>query len=127
MPQLLSSQEVLKRLHSSKQQDDETREKVTDEESMAIRSASQEVRTRHTLTKYFLIGFFTLIIICFVFVPVYNSHAVHWVKELHAKGLDEQAKNINFLDIEKVLAVIIGALGSSLGFIIGYYYKEKSK
>ena len=92
-----------------------------------MRNASQEVRTRHTLTKYFLLGFFTLIIVCFIFVPIYNSHAVHWVKELHEQGLDEQAKNINFLDVEKVLAVIIGALGSSLGFIIGYYYKEKSK
>lgn len=127
MSELPTSAEALEKLRDFKKEDDEAKEKVIDEESMAIKNASQEVRTRHTLTKYFLIGFFTLIIICFIFVPIYNSHAVHWVKELHEHGLDEQAKNINFLDVEKVLAVIIGALGSSLGFIIGYYYKEKSK
>ncbi|EHJ7977363.1 hypothetical protein QSZ85_000653 [Escherichia coli] len=127
MPTLISSQEAIEKLQNFKKRDDEVKEKVSDEESIAIRNASQEVKTRHTLTKYFLIGFFILIIVCFIFVPVYNSHAVHWVKELHEHGLDEQAKNINFLDVEKVLAVIIGALGSSLGFIIGYYYKEKSR
>lgn len=127
MPTLLPSQAALEKLRNFKIEDEEAKEKVISQEDVAMRAASQEVRTRHTLTKYFLIGFFSLIVICFIFVPVYNEQAVHWVKELHENGLDEQAKNINFLDVEKILAVIIGALGSSLGFIIGYYYKEKSK
>lgn len=124
---LYTTEEALKGLKDLKKTDEKTKEIVSGEESIALRNASQEVKTRHNVTTFFLIGFFCLIVICFVFVPIYNSHAVHWVKELHSQGMDEQAKNINFLDVEKVLAVIIGALGSSLGFIIGYYYKEKGK
>ena len=58
MPTLISSTDALQKLIDFKKQDDETKEKVSDEESMAMRNASQEVRTRHTLTKYFLLGFF---------------------------------------------------------------------
>ncbi|MGY0378307.1 hypothetical protein ACW2AL_15650 [Providencia sp. PROV170] len=39
--------------------------------------------------------------------------------------MEDIAKSIKLLDLDKVLAVIIGALGTSLGFIIGYYFKEK--
>lgn len=57
MPTLISSQEAIEKLQNFKKRDDEVKEKVSDEESIAIRNASQEVKTRHTLTKYFLIGF----------------------------------------------------------------------
>lgn len=35
------------------------------------------------------------------------------------------AASVKLLELDKVLSVIIGALGTSLGFIIGYYFEEK--
>ncbi|PPE50884.1 hypothetical protein C4M77_15680 [Escherichia coli] len=123
----VSSADAIKDIQRYRDDATSNKERVSEEEVAALRSTSQEVQTRHTLTKYFLVGFFGLIVSCFIFVPLYNAFAVSWIKDLHLQGLDEQVANVKLLDIEKVLAVIIGALGSSLGFIIGYYYKEKSK
>lgn len=70
-------------------------------------------------------GFFGLITGCFLFTPWYNNVAVRWIIELHKEGLAEEAKRISLLKLNKVLSVVIGAPGTSPGFIIGYYFKEK--
>ncbi|WP_369310309.1 hypothetical protein [Providencia rettgeri] len=41
------------------------------------------------------------------------------------KGMAEAASKVSLLELDKVLSIIISALGTSLGFSIGYYFKEK--
>ncbi|EJD6043709.1 TPA: hypothetical protein ACF3RY_007059 [Pseudomonas aeruginosa] len=94
-------------------------------ESEAKSKATQDDRNRGNLTYLFVAGFFILLSLSALFVLWYNSHAVDWIINLQENGLEDIAKSIKLLDLDKVLAVIIGALGTSLGFIIGYYFKEK--
>lgn len=82
-------------------------------------------KTRSTLTLSFIRGFFGLLIFSCLFVLIYNWAAVHWIIDLKKADLLNESTNINLLDLDKVLSIIIGALGTSLGFIIGYYFKEK--
>lgn len=119
--------DVLQKLARSREASEAQRRKLDVEEKNIRKNLSHEVQTRSYLTYYFLVGFFGLIVGCFFFVLWYNSAAVGWIQELHEKGLNDQANKIELLELSKVLSVIIGALGTSLGFIIGYYFKEKSE
>ncbi|WP_369311458.1 hypothetical protein [Providencia rettgeri] len=47
------------------------------------------------------------------------------MESLSEKGMVEAASKVSLLELDKVLSIIISALGTSLGFIIGYYFKEK--
>lgn len=87
----------------------------------------QDDKARNTLTFHFLWGFFALISGCFLFVLIYNSTAVKWIEALDAKNIKDATNYIKLLELDKVLSVLIGALGTSLGFIIGYYFKEKKQ
>lgn len=82
-------------------------------------------KTRSTLTLTFMRGFFGLLIFSCFFVFIYNWAAVYWIIDLKQAGLLNESTKLNLLDLDKVLSIIIGALGTSLGFIIGYYFKEK--
>lgn len=101
-------------------------ENATELETKAFNSARDDGQTRNRLTNTFLKGFFGLLIFSCIFVLIYNYFAVGWAIALSQAKLDEAAKTINFLELDKVLSIIIGALGTSLGFIIGYYFKEKN-
>lgn len=94
-------------------------------ESKAKTIATQDEKNRGYLTYVFVIGFFLLISLSALFVLLYNAKAVDWIIELNKNGLGEIAKNVILLDLGSVLSVLIGAFGTSLGFIIGYYFKEK--
>jgi hypothetical protein len=61
-----------------------------------------------------------------MFVLFYNWLVVEWAAQLKTAGLDEKIKELHFLELDKVLSIMISALGTSLGFIIGYYFKGKS-
>ncbi|HBH6892019.1 TPA: hypothetical protein KUM91_001103 [Serratia marcescens] len=102
----------------------EVNDKSIDEILARHSKNAREVGTRSGLTYIFLIGFFSLIILSAVFVFIYNSWSVDWAIKLKNNGLPEVANKIMPLELEKVLSVLIGAFGTSLGFIIGYYYKE---
>lgn len=97
------------------------------QEDDSKKGIEKDHHTRGVLTRWFLVGFFILIISCFLFTLWYNAYAVDWIIKLKQQGLNEDANKISFLELDKVLAVIIGALGTSLGFIIGYYFKEKNR
>ncbi|EPK6162466.1 TPA: hypothetical protein ACRR3W_002460 [Providencia stuartii] len=94
-------------------------------ESKAKTIATEDEKNRGYLTYVFVIGFFLLISLSALFVLLYNAKAVDWIMELNKNGLGEIAKNVILLDLGSVLSVLIGAFGTSLGFIIGYYFKEK--
>ncbi|MDF7789594.1 hypothetical protein CG435_10840 [Pantoea ananatis] len=99
-------------------------EKVESSSKERLRS---EEETRHSLTFLFIVGFFSLICSGALFVAAYNALAVGWIIKLNSAGLLEQAQKISLLELDKVLSLIVSALGTSLGFIIGYYFKNKDK
>ncbi|HHR6027803.1 TPA: hypothetical protein ACS70J_000012 [Providencia alcalifaciens] len=94
-------------------------------ESMLDSTRNKENKTRSALTLFFLTGFFLLLILFAIFVWVYNGWVVSWVLELKKAGIENAVDYLKPLELEKVLSIIITALGTSLGFIIGYYFKEK--
>ncbi|WP_151995428.1 hypothetical protein [Buttiauxella massiliensis] len=101
-------------------------DKAADEiEAVVQAQIHRDGKTRSTLTLTFMRGFFGLLIFSFFFVLIYNYCAVQWSISLKAAGLLEESKSIALLEVDKVLSIMISALGTSLGFIIGYYFKEK--
>ncbi|MCC3704151.1 hypothetical protein LLR08_16440 [Rouxiella badensis] len=101
---------------------------INDSKASAVASINardeKEIGTRSGLTYIFLIGFFLLIILGAVFVFIYNAWCVQWAIELQKNNLPEVASKITPLELDKILSILIGAFGTSLGFIIGYYFKE---
>ncbi|MBP1010764.1 hypothetical protein [Serratia fonticola] len=83
-------------------------------------------QTRSTLTLYFIGGFFALLLFSCLFVLFYNWMAVGWVIDLKKSELVDASLSIHLLELDKVLSIMISAFGTSLGFIIGYYFKEKN-
>ncbi|MGU3521814.1 hypothetical protein ACLBW2_01725 [Enterobacteriaceae bacterium C23F] len=118
-------EEIRKRLKEFEVKSSVSREKADDAETVAQAKLSRDEKTRSTLTHSFMYGFFLLLLCGFLFTKWYNASAVEWIMRLHKAGLDEAASNIKLLELDKVLSLIIGALGTSLGFIIGYYFKDK--
>ncbi|HEP0305448.1 TPA: hypothetical protein QIS90_001261 [Providencia rettgeri] len=99
--------------------------KIKSGEDLLTSPAHRDGKTRSTLTIWFLGGFFCLLVFSFLFVLCYNAYLVDWIIELKAKGIDNAVDYLKPLELDKVLSIIITALGTSLGFIIGYYFKEK--
>lgn len=116
--------EKLKRAREESQLAQKAAEKVESSSKERLRS---EEETRHSLTFLFIVGFFSLICAGSLFVAAYNALAVGWIIKLNAAGLVEQSQKITLLELDKVLSLIVSALGTSLGFIIGYYFKNKDK
>lgn len=118
---------LMKNIEKAREEAQQAKKAAEDEESSSKKNLRSEESTRHSLTFYFIIGFFILIALGAVFVAIYNSLAVGWVIKLNAAGLVEQSNKVPFLELDKVLSIIISSLGTSLGFIIGYYFKNKDK
>ncbi|WP_313069527.1 hypothetical protein [Atlantibacter hermannii] len=119
--------DMSKLLESLKNQVDKTEDAADDAEGKANTNSKNEGETRSALTISFLGGFFALIALSGLFVLWYNNSVVSWVIHLKEAGVPDASNYLKPLELEKVLSVIIGALGTSLGFIIGYYFKEKNK
>lgn len=100
-------------------------EKADKAEQDAESHSQRDGKTRSTLTLTFMRGFFGMLIFSCIFVLVYNWAAVNWIIDLKTSGLADESTKLSLLEIDKILSIIIGALGTSLGFIIGYYFKEK--
>lgn len=122
----ISLDEISEKIKNIQTQSEATKDKVSSVEESALHNVHREGRTRSALTITFLVGFFLLIAGCFGFVLCYNYFAIGWIKDLHTQGLNDEIANVKLLELDKVLSVIIGALGTSLGFIIGYYFKDKN-
>nr|DAL83171.1 MAG TPA: vesicle-associated membrane protein 2 [Caudoviricetes sp.] len=97
-----------------------------DEAEGDVKSAiKNEGQTRNQLTLYFIAGFFGILVFCCLFVLFYNWLAVHWIIDLKSNGFDSDLAKVPFIELDKLLSIMIGAFGTSLGFIIGYYFKDK--
>ncbi|TPE15866.1 hypothetical protein FJP62_10730 [Pantoea vagans] len=119
--------EAVNKIRQAQAQHEKVKKEADEQETSSLSSLQRDGRTRSALTFWFMVGFFGLIAGCFFFTLWYNNVAVKWIIELQKEGLPEEAKRINLLELDKVLAVVIGALGTSLGFIIGYYFKDKHR
>ena len=122
-----ASSSLMKSIEMARKKAQQAKKAAEDEENISKNNILSEESTRHSLTFFFIIGFFILIAFGAIFVAVYNSLAVGWVIKLNAAGLAEQSSKVPFLELDKVLSIIVSALGTSLGFIIGYYFKNKDK
>lgn len=119
--------EVKKKLQEARDAATKVKQAAEAEESSSKERLRSEEGTRHSLTFYFILGFFILIVLGGVFVFFYNSFAVGWIIRLNESGLHDQAGKVPFLELDKVLSIIVSAFGTSLGFIIGYYFKNKDR
>lgn len=116
---------VVDRLNSIKSEAVVADEKADKAEGDSESHLQRDGKTRSTLTLTFMRGFFGMLVFACIFVLIYNWLAVHWIIDLKTAGLAEDSSKLSLLEIDKILSIIIGALGTSLGFIIGYYFKEK--
>ncbi|EIO4081394.1 TPA: hypothetical protein ACMDVU_003225 [Vibrio parahaemolyticus] len=96
------------------------------EKEIRQQDKQHDPKTRSELTMKFVAFFFLILAGSYIFVLIYNEFAVTWMIRLKEKGLDESIKNITLLDFQAVISLIISGLGTSLGFIIGYYFKDKN-
>ncbi|MEZ8304259.1 hypothetical protein AB6C61_10460 [Vibrio splendidus] len=88
-------------------------------------SKAKEDSTRSWLTTGFIFGLFLLIVLAAVYVMEHNAQVVHLTIEAKEKGLDVPLDNLSFLSFESIFSLIFNSFGTPLGFIIGYYFKEK--
>jgi hypothetical protein len=86
----------------------------------------KEHSARSWLTTTFVAGLFLLIILAGFYVIAYNKS----ILELGIKAKESQTtidlSSLSFLSFESVFSLIFNSFGTPLGFIIGYYFKEKS-
>jgi hypothetical protein len=125
-PVVSSIGEALRKIQEAQAQHEQVKRKADEQENSSLGALQRDGKTRSALTLWFLVGFFGLIAGCFLFTLWYNDNAVRWILELQKQGLSDEANRVSLLELDKVLSVIIGALGTSLGFIIGYYFKDKA-
>lgn len=114
-----------KRLTDLNEKAKESSQEADDAQVTALKDP-KDVKTRSVLTITFLVGFFSVLVFFALFVLGYNWCVVYWAAELKTAGLEDKVKDLHFLELDKVLSIMISALGTSLGFIIGYYFKGKS-
>ena len=117
---------LVERINSIKDESVVADEKADKAEEGSESHLQRDGKTRSTLTLTFMRGFFGMLVFACFFVFFYNWAAVYWIIDLKAAGLAEDSSKLSLLEIDKILSIIIGALGTSLGFIIGYYFKEKN-
>ena len=65
------------------------------------------------ITKLFLGRFFCLIVFTFLFCAIYNK----WIAE---------PPDIEPLDVHNTVSIVTTSLGTGLGFIMGYYFKNEN-
>ncbi|EEW2486462.1 hypothetical protein D9F02_20505 [Escherichia coli] len=116
---------ILDRLKVARIENKKIEESAGKAEENAVNSKHTDGKTRSALTITFLWFFFCLLIFSCLFVLWYNNSVVSWALELKSKGVDDYVQYLKPLELEKVLSIMITALGTSLGFIIGYYFKDK--
>ncbi len=69
--------------------------------------------SRYKITIKFIRYYFGFLILVFILVAVYNSYAVLW--------------KVDALNLKDMISLFVASFGSTLGFIIGYYFKAGDK
>jgi hypothetical protein len=76
-------------------------------------------KSRLEITKLFLKSYFWLIAGSFLFCLVYNYGAAYLNFEFKLET------PIRFIDVSNTVSIITTTLSSGMGFVIGYYFKNK--
>ncbi len=74
-------------------------------------------KTRSQIALFFVWGFFTLVSGTVIFTMFYNI-AICYGREL-------KDCSTNLLSVKDMLVAVIGYVGSPLGFIMGFYFKDR--
>lgn len=80
-----------------------------------------EATSRLEITKLFLWWFFILIAGAFIFGGTYNFIAAHLNMHLIPAGKVQ----LEYLNIVDTVSVVTTTLSGSVGFVIGFYFKNK--
>jgi hypothetical protein len=75
----------------------------------------QKDKTRSEIALYFVKAYITLVIFLFVIVFAYNLILI----SINKDGL--------ILEIKDIFPLVIGTVGTLLGFVLGYYFKSEEK
>ncbi|HAS6767099.1 hypothetical protein ACJO11_19610 [Vibrio parahaemolyticus] len=89
--------------------------------------AKTEQKTRSNLSNVFIAGLFALIIASAIYVPYYNEQAIKWAVMAKENNIEISPDDLKMLSFKDVFSMIFNSFGTPLGFIIGYYFKEKTK
>lgn len=95
------------------------------ENELGKKLRENEHKTRNWLTTGFIIGLFSLIVLSAVYVVYHNNQLIDLAIRARENGIIIEPSDIGFLSFESVYSLLFNSLGTSLGFIIGYYFKEK--
>ncbi|MDW1741500.1 hypothetical protein R7D66_23575 [Vibrio sp. Vb2354] len=95
------------------------------EEQVEKKLKEKEHKARSWLTISFLLGLFSLIIGSAWYVIYHNQSMIELAVYSKEHGLAFNQDSFQFLSFESVFSLIFNSFGTSLGFIIGYYFKEK--
>lgn len=77
--------------------------------------------TRRLFAFAFLIGYFVLLGCILLFVGAYNHFVIIDAMSRKIEGIAPT----QLLDLERIFFLITSAFGPTLGFIIGYYFKDE--
>lgn len=106
---------------------EDEKSKIEEKEALLLEKEikHKEQDTRTTVTLSFLIGLFLLIGIAALYVVYYNNNIVSLAIVAKSHGIELDPSSFTFLSFESIFSLIFNALGTPLGFIIGYYFKAK--
>lgn len=92
-------------------------EELTREKNDTFNKTEHDSHSRLEITKIFLKWYFCLFAGTFIFCGLYNCI----VAIFNYNFLSE----IEYLNIGNTISLVAGILSSALGFVIGYYFKNK--
>lgn len=113
------------KVSSSKLQQEQSAEREMLEAQVRNKLNEKEHGARNLLTTSFIGGIFVLIILAAIYVPLHNDHIMKLAILAQEKKLGISEDKFILLSFESIFSLIFNALGPPLGFIIGYYFKEK--
>ncbi|MDA0617351.1 MAG: hypothetical protein O3A66_01350 [Proteobacteria bacterium] len=103
--------------------DDVLRELAGEKYDKAFELKKHDRETKWKITKLFLTWYFTLIIGAFCFCLIYNC-VISWC---NIKLLSKNMDLIPYIEVSNTVSLITTALSSSVGFVIGYYFKNNGE
>jgi hypothetical protein len=92
---------------------EELSREITKEPVPPFNPKEHDSKSRYKITIIFIGCYFGLLVIVFSLVAFYNSYAVLW--------------KFDTVNLKDMISLFVASFGSTLGFIIGYYFKAGDK
>lgn len=124
---IISYKALKEQTEQASKKQEQSKDKVDElEQELGKKLKENEHKTRSWLTTGFILGLFSLIILSSFYVVYHNEHVIDLAIKAKENGITVNDNDLRFLSFESVYSLLFNSLGTSLGFIIGYYFKEKS-